>query len=45
METPRKRKESKLKISEARFEKHVCGILKKRGLSSLEEFDPRPPEY
>ena len=42
---PRKRKESNLKISEARFEKHVYGKLKKRGLSSLEEFDPRPPEY
>ena len=24
---------------------HVYGKLKKRGLSSLEEFDPRPPEY
>ena len=42
---PRKRKESNLKISEARFEKHVYGKLKKKGLSSMEEFDPRPPEY
>ena len=38
---PRKRKESSLKISEARFEKHVYGKLKKRELSTL---DPRPPE-
>ena len=33
-----------MKISEARFEKHEYGKLKKRGLSTLEEFDPRPPE-
>ena len=42
---PRKRKESNIKISEAKFEKHVYGTLKKRDLLSLEEFDPRPPEY
>lgn len=34
-----------MKISKARFEKHVYGKLKKRGLSSLEKLDPRPPEY
>ena len=42
---PLKRKESSLKISEAQFDKHMYGKLKKKVLSSLEEFDPRPHEY
>ena len=42
---PRKRKESYTKISEAKFEKHVYGTLKKRELLNLEEVDSRPPEY
>ena len=42
---PRKRKESTLKMSEARFEKHTYGKARKLTLSSLEDFDPRPLEY
>ena len=42
---PCKRKESNLKMSEAKFEKHVYGKPKKRELQPLETFDPRPEEF
>ena len=32
-------------MSEATFEKHIYGRTKKRKFSSLEDFDPRPPQY
>ena len=41
---PRKRKESKTKMADAKFEKHVYGRERKHSMKPLEEFDPRPPE-
>ena len=34
-----------MKMSEATFEKHIYGRTKKRKNLSLENFDPRPPQY
>ena len=34
-----------MKMPEATFEKHTYGHTKKRKFSSLEDFDPRPPQY
>ena len=42
---PRKRKESSLMMSEAKFQKHVYGRERKHNISELESFDPRPDEY
>lgn len=42
---PKKRKESTLAISEARFEKHDYAKPTKRKVKLLEDFDPRPPEF
>ena len=42
---PKKRKESNLPMSEARFHKHEFGKPKKRQVKSVEDFDPRPPEF
>ena len=42
---PRKRKQSNLKISDAKVEKHMYGKQRKLNLSPLEEFDPRPHKY
>ena len=42
---PRKRKQSNLKLSDAKLEKHMYGKPKKVSLSPLEEFDPRPSKY
>ena len=41
---PKKRKESVLKMSDASFEKHVYGRVRKYQLKPLENFDPRPPD-
>lgn len=43
--TPRKRKESNLKISDATFEKHAYGKTKKVKLLPIENYDPRPEKY
>ena len=42
---PRKRKQSNLAISEAKFVKHVYGKTSRRSFESIEDFDPRPVEY
>ena len=42
---PRKRKESTMMLSDAKFEKHVYGLEKKLCIQSLETFDPQPVEY
>ena len=42
---PKKRKESMLPISEARFEKHDYAKPTKQKVKLLENFDPRPPEF
>ena len=42
---PRKRKESTMMMSQAKFEKHVYGKEKQYDIQSLEMFDPRPTEY
>lgn len=42
---PKKRKESSLPFSEAKFAKHVYGKSKKKPLKDIESFDPRPLEY
>ena len=42
---PCKRKQSTMQMSEATFQKHVYGHERKRQHKSLEDFDPRPPEY
>jgi len=34
-----------MKMSEATFEKHTYGCTKRRKFSTLEDFDPRPPQY
>ena len=39
---PSKRKESRLPIVEAVFQKHVYGRQRKHELKSMEDFDPRP---
>ena len=42
---PRKRKESTLMMSEAKFQKHNYGKQAKHQVLPLESFDPRPEEY
>lgn len=42
---PKKRKESKLQMSAAVFEKHDYRKEKKRKVVSTEDFDPRPAEF
>ena len=42
---PRQRKQSTLKVSDAKFQKYVYGMEKKHELKPLEEFDPRPTEF
>ena len=42
---PRKWKQSNLKISDAKVEKHMYGKQRKISLSPLEDFDPRPSKY
>ena len=42
---PRKRKDNSAKVSELAFHKHVFGQQKKHTLSTLSDFDPRPPEH
>ena len=42
---PKKRKESSLPFSEAKFTKHVYGKDNRRSLKDIEGFDPRPMEY
>ena len=42
---PKKRKESALPISEATFEKHDYKKPVKKKFKTIEQFDPRPPEY
>lgn len=42
---PKKRKESTLRIAEATFVKHDYSKPTKRKVASVEEFDPRPPEF
>jgi hypothetical protein len=42
---PKKRKESVLPISEARFEKHDYAHPVKKSVRQLENFDPRPSEF
>ena len=42
---PRKRKESSLSISKATFEKHDYAKPAKKKIKSVEDFDPRPPQF
>ena len=42
---PRKRKESTMRLGEAYFEKHVYGRQRKRALTQVEDFDPRPLRF
>ena len=42
---PKKRKDSTLRLSEATFEKHTYAKPAKRKIRSVEDFDPRPPEF
>lgn len=42
---PRRRKESTMPFSEAKFPKHTYGRQNKRTMKPLENFDPRPQEY
>lgn len=42
---PKQCKESTLPISEATFEKHQYGKAKKRKITLLNDFDPRPKEF
>ena len=42
---PKKRKESTLPISEATFEKHDYAKPVKKKIKSVEDFDPRPPQF
>lgn len=42
---PHKRKESKSKMSEVRFLKHVYGWTRKHDLQPIVNFDPQPPEF
>lgn len=42
---PQKRKDSAMPMSTAVFEKHYYSKPVKRRLKSLDEFDPRPPEF
>lgn len=42
---PKSRKESTMPMSEAVFVKHQYSKPKKRKIESIEEFDPRPPEF
>lgn len=42
---PRKRKDSTLKTSEAKFEKHVYSRVNSRSFQEIEDFDPRPQEH
>ena len=42
---PRKRKESQMMMSEAKFQKHVYGREIKHNILELESFNPRPDEY
>lgn len=42
---PRSRKETNLKISDAKVEKHKYSKAKQTNLQPLESFDPRPPKY
>ena len=42
---PRKRKQSSLPLSEAVFQKHHYTRPVKRGITPLEDFDLRPPEF
>ena len=42
---PKKRKESTLPISEATFEKHDYTKPIKKKIKSVENFDPRPPQF
>ena len=42
---PRKRKESTIMMSQAKFQKHVYGKEKQYTIQPLEMFDPRPTEF
>ena len=42
---PRGRKETNLKISDAKVEKHKYAKAKQRDLQPMENFDPRPLKY
>ena len=42
---PRSRKETNLKISDAKVEKHKYTKVKQRDLQPMEDFDPRPLKY
>ena len=41
----RKGKESTARMSEVTFKKHTYGRERKRSLTPIEEFDPRPQQY
>ena len=42
---PKSRKESNLKMSDAKFEKHVYGRTSSVNYARQEDFDPRPTKY
>ena len=42
---PKKCKQSTLRFADSVFEKHVYGKVKKRRLTPLEDFDPRPDKF
>ena len=42
---PKKKKESSMTMAEALFLKHVYGRERKRKLTPLEDFDPRPTHF
>ena len=42
---PKKRKESNLPISEAKFERHEYGKVQKRSVKQVSDFDPRPAAF